>query len=175
MKSKITAILTTCILIATLASAQTTLKEHKGGHEFNISLPDYMSKTVGLNSSSAIQYKSAIKDVYGFVIFDTKEELKLADMNFTSVNEFYEEFIKDFLKGEEKRTVSQPKFQKKGEINFIESDLTYFDKDAKAEIYYLVGIVETPLSFYKVLSWSTVENKDNFKADFQKILYSLKD
>jgi hypothetical protein len=39
----------------------------------------------------------------------------------------------------------------------------------------LVGVVETKTAYYKVLSWAVAENKDKFKADFQKILYSLKD
>ena len=54
-------------------------------------------------------------------------------------------------------------------------DASYYDKDAKTEIFYLVGIVETSKAYYKVLSWSTVENKDKFKADFQQIMYSIKD
>jgi hypothetical protein len=158
-----------------MAYAQTNLKEYKAGHVFTVSLPDYMNKTVGLNSAAAIQYKSAVKDVYGFIIVDTKEELSLAELTYSSINEFYEGFIPDFLKEEEKRNVSEPVYQKKGNINFVECDVTYFDKDAKADIYYLVGIVETKLSFYKVLAWSTVENKGKFKADFQKIIYSVKD
>lgn len=166
---------TTFLLFTCSIFAQTTLKEYKAGHVFNISLPDYMSKTSGLNNASAIQYKSTVKDVYGFVVFDTKEELSIIEMNYSSITEFYEDFIKDFLKDEKKRIVSNPLSQKKGEINFIESDVSYYDKDAKAEIYYLVGIVETKTSFYKVLSWSTLENKNKFKADFQKILYSIND
>ena len=175
MKKTIIIYIATLLLITATAFAQTKLKEYKAGHTFTISLPDYMSKTSGLNSASAIQYKSVIKDVYGFVIFDTKEELSLLEMNYSSINEFYEDFIKDFLKDEEKRTLSKTKATKKGETNFIECDITYYDKEAKMDIYYLVGIVETKSSFYKVLSWSASENKDKFKADFQKILYSLKD
>ena len=76
-------------------NAQTKLKEHKAGHCFEIGLPAYMSKTIGLNDASAIQYKSVIKDVYGFVIFDTKEELSIAEMKYASINEFYEDFIND--------------------------------------------------------------------------------
>ncbi|MFA7380034.1 MAG: hypothetical protein WC150_06195 [Bacteroidia bacterium] len=175
LKTTIVIFTTALVLITTTTFAQTELKQYRAGHSFDISLPDYMSKTIGLNSSSAIQYKSAVKDVYGFVIFDTKEELGLAEMKYSSVNEFYDEFIKDFLKDEEKRKVSKPQYQKKGEISFVESDVTYYDKDAKIEIYYLVGIVETKTAYYKVLSWAAAENKDKFKADFQKILYSIKD
>jgi hypothetical protein len=80
MKKKISIFTMTMVLMTTTTFAQTELKEYKAGHTFNVSLPDYMTKTAGINSASAIQYKSAVKDVYGFVIFDTKEELGLVEM-----------------------------------------------------------------------------------------------
>jgi hypothetical protein len=163
------------VLTTTSISAQTPLKEYKVGHVVNVSLPEYMSKTMGLNSSSILQYKSTVKDVYGFIIEDNKEELALVEMNYSSINEFCEDFAKDFLKDEKKKTFSYPEYQKKGDINFAEFDASYYDKDAKTEIYYLVGIVETKTCYYKVLSYTSKENKDKFKADFQSILYSLKD
>lgn len=175
MKKTVALFTITLVLTTSSLFAQTPLKEYKAGHVFYISLPDYMSKTVGLNSSSIIQYKSAVKDVYGFVIEDNKEELALADLNYVSLAEFYEDFIKDFVVDQDKRAVSKPVYKKVGTTNFVESDVTYYDKEATIEIYYLVGIVETKDAFYKVLSWSSAENKDKFKADFQKILYSLKD
>jgi hypothetical protein len=164
-----------CVIITSISHAQTGTKPLTVGHPVIISIPDYMNRTVGINSSALIQYKSEVKDVYGFVIEDLKEELKLAEMNYGSINEFYEEFIKDFLEGEEKTTQSKPIASQKGGINFIEADISYYDKEAETDIYYLIGIVETKTSFYKVLSYSTLENKAKFKADFQKILYSLKD
>ena len=134
-----------------------------------------MSRTVGINSSATIQYKNAVKDVYGFVIVDSKDEMALAELKYSSINEFYDDFIKDFLVDEEKRKISKPIYTTKGDINFVECDASYFDKDAKAEIYYAVGIVETKTSYYKVLSWALADNKDKFKADFQSIIYSVKD
>jgi len=163
------------LLAVSSAIAQTPLKQHKAGQVFYVSLPEYMSKTVGLNSASTIQYKSVLKDVYGFVIVDSKPELELAELKFASINEFYEHFIDGFLAEQEKREISKPVYKKVGDVSFAESDAVYFDKDADAMIYYLVGIVETKDSYYKVLSWSSAANKDKFKADFQKILYSLKD
>lgn len=165
------------ILILTISNsfAQTPLKEYKVGHVVTVSLPDYMNKTLGLNDSSIIQYKSAVKDVYGFIIEDNKEELALAELKYSSINEFCEDFAKDFLKDEKKRTLSYPDYQKKGDSRFAEFDASYYDKEAKTEIYYLVGIVETKIAYYKVLSYCSKENKDKFKSDFQKILYSLQD
>jgi hypothetical protein len=160
----------------TVASfSQSAMKEYKVGHVFSVSLPEYMSKTVGLNSAASVQFKNTIKDVAGFIIEDNKEELKLAEMNYASLTEFYDDFIKDFLKDEEKRKVAKAQTKKVGEINFVETDASYFDKDSNIEIYYFVGIAETKTSYYKLLCWSTLENKPKFKADFQKILYSIKD
>ena len=111
---KIFAIFTTTLVLMTSTSfAQAELKQYKAGHSFDIGLPEYMSKTAWLNSASAIQYKSTVKNVYGFIIFDTKEDLALVDMKYSSIYKFYEDFIKDFLKDEEKRKVSKPQTQKK--------------------------------------------------------------
>ena len=118
MKKKLVLLTTTLVLMTTALFAQTELKQYKAGHTFDIGLPEYMGRTIGLNSVSAIEYKNAVKDVYGFVIFDTKEDLALVDMNYSSINEFYEDFIKDFLKDEERRNVSKPLSQKKRKYQF---------------------------------------------------------
>jgi hypothetical protein len=174
MKNRILSLFV-CFVFVTSAFAQSPVKETKAGHCFKINLPEYMNKTAGLNSAAAVQFKSVVKDVYGFVIYDTKEELTFLEMQYASPKDFYEDFIKDFLKDEDKRKVSDVKYTTKGEIKYAESDASYYDKDAQAEIYYLIGVVETKTAYYKVLSWCTLENKDKFKADFQAIMYSLRD
>lgn len=173
---------TTCAILATFlflltstTQAQINVKEYKAGHTFYVSLPDYMSKTNGLNNDAVIQFKNSIKDVAGFIIEDTKEDLSIAEMVFSSVDDFYENFIKDFIINEKKRTISATKSQTIGQTKFIECDASFYDKDSKIEIYYFVGIAETKDAFYKVLCFGALENKDKFKADFQNILYSIKD
>lgn len=175
MIKRITLIASAFFLIASTTLCQSGIKEYTAGHVFKISLPDYMSKTIGLNTASSIEYKSVVKDVYGVVIFDTKDELKLAEMEFTSIREFYDYFMNTFLGEAKNKKVSEPTLKKIGEINFLESDVFYHDEESGTDIYYLAGIVETKNAFYKVLSWSAAESKEKFKSDFQKILYSLKD
>lgn len=170
------AFFTTAFLLFTVTSfAQTATKEYKAGHVFYVSLPDYMSKTIGLNDVATIQFKNSLKDVAGFVIEDNKEELVLAEMVFSSIDDFYANFIQDFLVDEEKRSISPTKSQTIGKVKFIECDASYFDKESDIEIYYFVGIAETKDAFYKVLCFGSLATKDKFKADFQKILYSIKD
>lgn len=175
MKKNKTIFITACLtLYAAMAIGQTKFNPQKAGNVFYMAVPDYMSKTIGLNDVATVQYKNSIKDIYTIVIEDNKEDLKLAEINYASLSEFQEEFAKDFIKDEGKRPSSKPIFTTKNDINFVEYDTAYFDKETNREIYYLVGIVETKSHFYKILSWTSMDNKDKYKADFQKMLYSLK-
>ena len=175
LKFKIAILSSTLFFISSIGFSQTTFKDQKVGNIFYVNLPEYMNKTVGLNTSASLQFKNTIKDIAGFIIEDNKEDLKLAEMNYSSINEFYEDFIKDFVKDEEKRNVSKPLTKKIGESNFAVSDVSYYDKESKIEIYYFVGIAETSSTYYKVICWGKLEDKDKYKADFEKILYSLRD
>ncbi len=175
MKKRIAILTSILILIALPIFAQTIFKEIKAGHTFNISLPDYMSKSIGMNAASILEYKNVVKGVFGIVICDSKEELELAEMKFTTINEFFDFNFKDYLKDEENRKISEPITQKKGDISYSECDLYYFDKDPGADIYCLLGVVETKTAFYQVISYVNAADKDKYKPDFQKILYSIND
>lgn len=169
----IIAVILTSMITTTFA--QTSLVEYKAGHVFYVSLPNYMSKTMGLNDAAIIQFRNSIKDVAGFIIEDNKEELAIADMVFSSIDDFYGNFIKNFLVDLNERKITEPLSKTIGETKFIECDASYVDTDSKMGIYYFVGIAETKDAFYKVLCFGSSENKDIFKADFQKILYSIRD
>jgi hypothetical protein len=64
-----------------------------------------MSRTIGLNSSAILQFKNTAKGVYALVLEDNKEELHLVDLNFTSLEEFQEYTMKNFLKDAEQRKI----------------------------------------------------------------------
>lgn len=173
--NKISFLLVTILLTSMTVCAQTTMKEHKAGHVFYVSLPDYMTKATDLNDAASIQFQNTVKDIYGYVIYDTKEELELVNMKFSNATEFYETFIKDFLAKQKSRKVSEPQINNINGNSYVESDVTYYDKDSKLEIYFYVGIVETKNAFYKLLCYGGIESKEKYKKDFQAILYSLRD
>jgi hypothetical protein len=155
--------------------AQTKMKSYKAGHAFELNLPDYMTKTSGLNDAAIIQFNNSVKDIAGFIIIDTKEDLELVEMKFTSVTEFYDFFIKDFIIDQKDRKISEPILKTIGDYNYIECDASYYDEESKIEIYYFIGIVETKTTFYKLLCFGGIVSKEKYKADFQNILYSIKD
>lgn len=175
MKSKDVILTAMLVLMTTSILGQTNMKEYKAGHVFYVSLPDYMSKTSGINDDAVIQFKNVLKDIGGYIIEDTKEELSLLEISFSSINDFYDYFLENFLIKEKKRNVSQPVAQTIGDVKFIELDASYYSEDSDVYIYYFVGIAETNDAFYKVLCYASLENKDKYKVDFQNILYSIKD
>ena len=162
-------------MLSIQTQAQSEFKEIKGGHAFTISLPEYMDKTIGLNDAALLQFKNSVKDIAGIVVVDTKEELQLAELKFANPEEFYESFVKDFLVDETSKKFTKTISKGMGKVNFVEAEAFYMDKELNMEIGYFIGIAETPVAFYKVLCWGTTENEAKYKADFQKILYSIKD
>lgn len=147
--------------------------EYKIGHTFTVNLPDYMNRTSGINDYSAIEYKNEKEDVYGYVIAELKENIGNLPASY-AVKTYYEDRIKQFMIKEESRKVSKPQFLKKGNISFVETDMTVFDKEKNKTIYFFIGIAETNKAFYRFVSWSSEEDHDKLKEDFQNILYSIK-
>ena len=175
MRRTIKLLVAALVLMTTTTFAQTAVKEYKAGHVFCVNLPEYMTKTTGMNAAAGIQFKNEIKDIAGFIIEDNKEELAIAGMSFSSIDDFYQNFIKDFLNDKPNKKFAKPVMQTIGKTNFINCDVSYFDEESKVEIYYFVGIAETKDAFYKVLCFGSMDSKAKFKADFQKILNSIRD
>lgn len=165
----------TVLIFSLTTNAQTTMKNYKAGHAFDVSLPDYMTETTGINDVATIQFNNTVKDIGGYIIVDTKKELELVQMKFSSAQEFYENFIVDFLVKQKNRTISEPKVHSIEGLNYVECDASFYSKESKIEIYYYVGIVETKNAYYKLLCYGGIDSKEKYKADFQKILYSIKD
>lgn len=173
MKEIIT--LTAILFITKINLAQSTLKQYKAANTLSISAPSYMSKTKGLHPQSTIEFKCNEKDLYTIVLVDTKDELRLKGSKVNTLKKNYDNYIASFPVAENDRKTSTPIYTKKGASNFVEFEITFYDKDSKVNFYYFIGIVETTKAFYRVISWATIESKVKYKADFQKTLYSLID
>ncbi|HOS47035.1 MAG TPA: hypothetical protein PLG57_00285 [Bacteroidia bacterium] len=157
------------------ASAQTAFKNMKYGHVVNVSLPEYMTRTLGLNDNASFQFHNVPKDVSGFIVEDNKEELIIADMKFADAQEFYDNFAKGFLEDQPSRKFSKPDVRKVNGNTYIHSDFSYFDEEAKLDIYYYVGVIETPTTFYKLICFTSSAQKETYKPDFDKIMMSIND
>jgi len=161
------------LISGTSLFGQTKLVEKKIGHIYYLSIPDYMSKTRNLNNDASLQYENKVKEAYTIVIEDSKEELEELGMIYQNAEEFYDDFIKTYSKAVEDAKTKEPKnFTIDGNA-FTQGELTYVSDSVN--IYMLATVVETKTNFYKILSWTTKENKDKLKDDFIAIAKTLRD
>ncbi len=172
MKSYFTLIL--LIVFCKAVTAQTVMDKYDVG-AFSVKLPYYMSKTGGLNSDAALQFRNMVKDVSGYIINEEKTVKGIDDPANPDINQFNDQFLKDFLIDKKERKIASAKESTNGNAKFISTDFTYLDDETMIYYYYFVGIVETKNAFYKVICSSTLDTKSLFKSDFQKIFYSIVD
>jgi hypothetical protein len=169
--------LTAALIVTCSAKAQSTFREDKVGHAYSISVPDYMTKTTGLNAAASAQYQGLTKEAATLVIDESKESLELESLKFSSAQEYFDYLMKNFLLDKEDRYISKSKTFKVGDINFVQAEASCYLTDSKTKIYYLETIAETPTYFYQIMSysWGSKESYEKVKDDLKKIAASLKE
>jgi hypothetical protein len=173
-------ILLSAISILTFAAHTTSaqsFKETKVGHVYAISVPEYMTKTTGLNAAASAQYQGLTKDAATLVIDESKESLELESLKFASAQEYFDYLMKTFLQDKEDRYISKSKTFKVGDVTFVQAEASCYLTEQKTKIYYLETIAETPTYFYQILSysWGDKESYEKVKDDLKKIAASLKE
>ncbi|MBK8043047.1 MAG: hypothetical protein KBG02_02345 [Haliscomenobacter sp.] len=159
--------------LGTLAHAQTAFSSKTGGHCFTMLAPDYMVKTYELNDVADLQYFNAEKNVYAIVIHDYKDQLKELEMEFSGPKQFLTDFTDEYQADAEDRKMTDIQEFMVGENKFAQTEMTW--KTEEGYLFMLITTVETAGHFYKILTWTGMENMAAYKEDFQKMARSLKD
>ena len=154
--------------------SQTKMDKYEVG-QFTVNLPDYMSKTGGLNPDAVLQFRNMVRDVSGYIIREEKSVKGIDDPANPSINQYYDQFLKEFLITKEERKVASPVETTNGDAKFMSTELTYLDDETVIYYYNFVGIVETKNAYYKIICTSSLDFKNQYKNDFQKIFNSIKD
>ena len=166
-------LLISAFFILTSALYSTPFTTQKGGHCYTIDIPDYMISTYNLNDVASIQYENTAKEAYTIVIEDSKSQLESVGIKFMNPNEFLTQFISNYLlDAVDRKLGSTSEFVANGN-NHSQTELSWTQEEDK--FFMLITVVETKTHFYKILSWSLVENKQTLYDDFMKISKSLKD
>jgi hypothetical protein len=151
-------------------SAQFTKKSF--GHVISMEIPDYMTRTIELNSSAIVQYQNTKKETYLVLIEDSKEEMELAGIK-SNLNDFFNEFISDYTaEFENYKSESVTEFTL-GNLSCKQGNFTF--KSGEVDIYMIATIIESRQYFYKMLTWTLAKNKNIYKKDFDKIIKSFEE
>jgi hypothetical protein len=174
MKKRI--ILATMCIILVLAGNELIAQEKgfstkKLGNIIFVDVPDYMTKTFGLNDIAKVQYANSEKEAYTIIIEEDKDDIKTAGGSFENSQDYYNYFIKNF--GIDSIAVLSESPAKSGKLNAYQAQISgHIDN---LDLFYLVTIVESPTHFYNIISWTVAENKNQLINDFKRIASSLKE
>lgn len=160
---------------AKIKSSNPPFKEYTAGNVFKIGLPIYLQKADDLNFKAPFCFRNNVTSVIGYVLLETKEDVILSGKKLYPLLSFHESTVKELGNDLKKKVVSPVNSTQENDINFAQTDLTYFDTETNEDYYCFIGSIETKTTLYNVIIKTPSKNKDKFKADFQKVLYSLKD
>ena len=156
-----------------LSYSQSVFSEKKIGHEYYLSIPDYLLRCTGLNDQASAQYQNNSKELYLYIIEDSKEELKSVGIFYQNIAEFYDDFIKDYAIDTKGRKVSAPQQIKNGSSTIIQTEMEYISNETP--VYMVITLVEGKDYFYKIICWTSLSNKEKLKDDMLKIGSSFRE
>ena len=163
-----------CLAFCGQASAQASVfAVRKGGNCFVMDIPEYLTRTFALNDVASLQYQNTSKSAYMIVIEDNKEHLQEVGIKFVHAKDFLESFTADFKKDKENRKLTPVNEFKSNGYAHAQTELSWTEDGG--DFYMLITGVETPGHFYKIMCWTTSENRDKMDADFRRISRSLKE
>jgi hypothetical protein len=145
----------------------------KGGHCYDMDIPDYMTRAYNLNDVASLQYQNLAIPAFLIVIEDEKSELEAVGMKFIGVVEFLDYFTKDFKKDAVGRRLGETtRFSSNGK-DHAQTELYWKDDDT--EYFMLVTAVESAGYYYKILCWAPLEAKGRVEADFRRASKSIRE
>lgn len=154
-----------------LVAQEANFQEHKIGHVYHVSIPDYMTKTYSLNEAASMQYLNAAKETYVILIEDSKDQLLQAGVPFRSPEEFYDHFEQTFADNYSKISPKHPLT-----INGYPALQVEITKPfGEYKVHYLVTVIESETHFYKMLAWTIDKYKQKYLADFKRIANSFRE
>jgi len=130
--------------------------------------------SVGLNDYATIQFESLAPkpNSYGFVIFEHKDELKLADSNLDMID-YTLNSIEPYTTQKGFKYIKKPYVAYEKRFNYAYAEFETNEPES-GHIYFLQTVIETKEFVYQILQYCSFENQEIMKSDFVKIVNSFK-
>ena len=160
-----------CVLMYSAIFAQ-----HKvyGAEAFGVTLPQNFERTIGLNDYATLQFesKSPKPNAYGFLIFEHKDELKLAQANLDIID-YTLNSIEPYTAREGFKYIKKPYIAYERGFNYAYTEFETNDEEL-GHIYFLQTVIETKDYIYQIIQYCGFNEKEIMKNDFVNIVNSFK-
>jgi hypothetical protein len=163
----------TILLFFSSCKKESTFKEVKVNDRYSISIPDYLQPCVDLHNDASFQYQNIDKDIYAFVIDERKKTMVSYDLDYDIDAYFKNIASQPFLEKIKNGKVSTPAKEKIDGHEALVSEIT--GNVDGIDVYYRMGVIETPYAFYQILTWTRADKKAEFQSDMNAMIESFKE
>lgn len=152
---------------------ETVFTEVKVNNRYSMNIPDYLQPCTDLHKDASLQYQNIEKDVYAMVIDEKKKTMQDYSLDYDLDTYFNNIASQGFADNIKDGKVSIPGRQEIDGHKALIAEVT--GKLENNEVYYKLGLIETPYEFYQILVWTRASNKEELEPDFIKMLESFKE
>lgn len=141
---------------------------------YEISVPDYMKSTTGLNADASMQFQNIFKETYLAIIeepkqdfIDTFEELGEYDSSKSPAMNYQEIQMSYFTEGMSVNKLTDPKNMKLNGLDAEQVELSGRVPGIDFDIFYLMTFAEGEDTLYMIMEWTLKSREDDYKETFE--------
>ena len=161
------------LFFAISCTKETVFNTVNVNEKYSIAIPDYLKPCTDLHADASLQYQNPEKDVYAMVIDERKKTMADYDLDY-DLDLYYKNIASQaFIESIKNGKINPPGRQ---DIDGHKAYITEITGNVGgSDVYYRMGIIETPYAFYQILAWTRAENKEKYMADMIKTIESFKE
>lgn len=152
---------------------ETVFTEVKVNNRYSMSIPDYLQPCTDLHKDASMQYQNIEKDIYAMVIDEKKKTMQDYSLDYDIDTYFNNIASQGFAENIKDGKVSIPGRQEIHGNKALIAEVT--GKIENNEVYYKLGLIETPYEFYQILVWTRASNKEELEPDIIKMIESFQE
>jgi hypothetical protein len=157
--------------------------EVKVNNRYAIAVPEYLQPCADLHKDASLQYQNVEKDIYAMVIDEKKATMQNYDLDYDIDLYFKNIASQPFLETIKNGKVSIPGRQQvdgnKALIAEITGSIEQMNENTghieQTEVFYKLGVIESPYEFYQILIWTRADEKDKVEQDMMRMIESFKE
>lgn len=152
---------------------ETVFTEVKVNNRYSMLIPDYLQPCTDLHKDASMQYQNVEKDIYAMVIDEKKKTMQDYSLDYDIDTYFNNIASQGFAENIKDGKVSIPGRQEIHGHKALIAEVT--GKIENNEVYYKLGLIETPYEFYQILIWTRASNKEELEPDIIKMIESFQE
>ncbi len=152
---------------------ETVFTEVKVNNRYSMNVPDYLQPCTDLHKDASMQYQNVEKDIYAMVIDEKKKTMQDYSLDYDIVTYFDNIASQGFADNIKDGQVSKPTQKEINGHKAMIAEVT--GKIENNEVYYKLGLIETPYEFYQILIWTRASNKENLESDMVRMVESFQE